>query len=487
MQQETRERLLEAIVSCAPRGAKAEDEPEDMLDFLPLPAHAKALESHVLVVLGGRGTGKTRLFRALIGGNAQTIASVGRARSIPHLDSSSFVVGFDQSKEFPEDQVVAQKLAGSDSLQLRAFWSGLLVAMLLRNKDTRNQLKQQLGDLADAFEEPRQISVWLPVAKDEAESLSLALDDLDDFLIEREMWIIVTYDALDRVTVEYPSLRPLIRELLAYWLTQWKRRDRIIPKIFLRTDLFDEEFLAFPDGSKLKGGNTLQLTWDPEWLYRLLFKRMANSSDELHLYLSQECSLRFEGDSVLGRMPEEDRAAYERVIEKMVGKYMGSHPTKGLSYNWMPNHIQDANGHGTPRSILKLFTKAAEEELASPQRKTELLIRPSSLQGALMATSQERLLELKEEYPWIAQLETALRDKQVPMASKNLITILSRIEWSDRNPMPSRSFDGLVETLLRLGILRRTSDGRIHVPDIYLYGFDLKRKGGVKRPARARA
>jgi hypothetical protein len=39
-----------------------------------------------------------------------------------------------------------------------------------------------------------------------------------------------------------------------------------------------------------------------------------------------------------------------------------------------------------------------------------------------------------------------------------------------------------LQYLLALGVLENRSDGRINVPEIYLYGFGIKRKGGVKHP-----
>ena len=39
-----------------------------------------------------------------------------------------------------------------------------------------------------------------------------------------------------------------------------------------------------------------------------------------------------------------------------------------------------------------------------------------------------------------------------------------------------------LEELVQLGVLRIRDDGRIDVPDLYRYGYGIKRKGGVARP-----
>ena len=39
-----------------------------------------------------------------------------------------------------------------------------------------------------------------------------------------------------------------------------------------------------------------------------------------------------------------------------------------------------------------------------------------------------------------------------------------------------------MEVLMTLGIVMKTADERVNIPEIYLHGFGLKRKGGIKRP-----
>lgn len=480
--EDDRPSLLGDLAELLPtRGAKAEDETvTDLTQFLPLPAHVRALEPSVLVVTGGRGAGKTAMFRVLLESKGiEALYRFGRPSSLAPVERVRFVAGFDKTKKFPEAAVVSQALDNASLGKLRAFWTGLLVSSLLREEHCADSLTASLGELAAGFELPAALSRWLPVVETNLERFVLALDKLDDWLIEDERWVFVTYDRLDTVTVEYPGLRPFVRELLAFWLEQWRRRERILPKIFLRTDLFEEEFLAFPDGSKLKG-NRLDLTWDPAWLYRLLFKRMANRSRRLRGFLERSCGLRFVEDVALGWMPQESEDAYRVAIETMVGRYMGSGPSKGDSYQWVVNHLQDANGMLVPRSILKLFSKAAE--IQTEGAGGDRLLHPSSLQGALMDTSEERLRELFEEYPWMAQLKAVLRRQSVPMPREELERMLVRADLPE--PQKGRDPKLIADDLIRLGVLRITADRRIHVPDIYLYGFGLKRKGGVKRPRR---
>ncbi len=46
---------------------------------------------------------------------------------------------------------------------------------------------------------------------------------------------------------------------------------------------------------------------------------------------------------------------------------------------------------------------------------------------------------------------------------------------------PEDTAKEFVDYLLELGVLRERTKERIDVPDIYLYGLGLKRKGGVRK------
>ena len=38
---------------------------------------------------------------------------------------------------------------------------------------------------------------------------------------------------------------------------------------------------------------------------------------------------------------------------------------------------------------------------------------------------------------------------------------------------------GIIEDLIRIGVLTKRTDGRIDMPDLYRLGFKVRRKGGV--------
>ncbi len=90
---------------------------------------------------------------------------------------------------------------------------------------------------------------------------------------------------------------------------------------------------------------------------------------------------------------------------------MGATPKKGLSYQWITNHLQDAHGVLAPRSFLNCFREAAHYMLEHPDEietlVEERLLLPASVQKALIKVSQSRVQELKEEYSWLEELQNA--------------------------------------------------------------------------------
>ncbi|MEA2046480.1 MAG: hypothetical protein U9N48_08200 [Euryarchaeota archaeon] len=54
-------------------------------------------------------------------------------------------------------------------------------------------------------------------------------------------------------------------------------------------------------------------------------------------------------------------------------------------------------------------------------------------------------------------------------------------EGAQRRDLPEDSAPGLVDYMVEVGIFRERIGGRIDVPDLFLSGLKLKRKGGVRK------
>ena len=490
-----KQKLLELIAEIAPGRATAEHESNDndkfLKNFLPIPDYRYALEPNILLIVGGRGVGKTELFHLLSieSGREALVQSLG-IRSLPNLNKTSWITGFkgtgQADKNFPSPESVEIQMNQANKVEWRSFWVGLLLGRLLQQEKFKFKefLVEQIETetVKTLRDELPLLSTWQPIIYRDFERLNFILDKLDKKLIETDDWLFITYDELDRLVPSYNDLANPIRELLAFWLDRWRRWERIRPKIFLRTDLFRDDFLSFPDASKLKA-HQVTLEWKHSWLYRLLVKRLANSGLEMTEYLQNIPNLIIKNETDLGWTVSSDEKLFEDLIGRMIGKYMGSGAKKGITYRWIPNHLQDAGGRIAPRSFLKLFVLAAEVRLEQSEFFEESinLLQPSDLQGALMNTSEERIRELKDEYPWLESLKNSLRGLEAPIQKDIFLDALQTSGLTSQQ-LPSTSSEGILQYLLQLGIIESRSDARINMPEIYLHGFGVKRKGGVKRP-----
>lgn len=483
-----REKILDGLKQVGQFGAKAEIIPDDKLlsSTLVVSTHFSALIPEIILIVGGRGTGKSHLFRVLnTPEGANALLDEGR---IPYVNRDSlWIVGYaaERGDLFPASDVLETFAQQLERTAIHAFWRGMLLISILAQKNKLLTEILQLKVCDDLINllvnEPRQISSWHPYIMKELESVASALDDLDTFLARENRYLFVTYDDLDVIVLTWERKRILIQSLLEFWLYQFRRWKRIRPKIFLRSDLFSSEFLQFPDAAKLSG-NKMELRWTALQLYQLVFKTWANQNDESRIYLEQ-AGLNFIWHEAW-RWTYSNISVSEdvlrQVVVKILGEFMGAGPTKGRTFEWIPNHLQDAKGDIFPRSTLNLFSFASQDELIYQRAKFGNLLSPKSLAFAIEKVSELRISELQEEYPWLEDLRPVLREKLIPVDEITMEQWLETVEWRTQPPVSGAKAQ--IGLLLDLGIFRRTRDGRLHVPDIYLFGFGLKRKGGIPRP-----
>ena len=204
---------------------------------------------------------------------------------------------------------------------------------------------------------------------------------------------------------------------------------------------------------------------------------------EMIEYMSAVPGLVQENPSV-GYLPTEEEEIIRRFIIYLIGRYMGASPKKGDSYSWVPNHLQDANGDLAPRSFLKCYACAAKVMLQNPKtQSTTALLTASSIQGAVQEVSADRVAELKEDFPWLENLKTVLEGETLLMPGMEFRKKMKQLlDMDTKVKPPVRTVEELMNLLMSLGIIQKNTDERINMPEIYLHGFGLRRKGGLRRP-----
>jgi hypothetical protein len=452
----------------------AEFQDEALKRYLPLVAHARALQPQTAVIRGGAGAGKTALFQALAHtSDAQRFF----ATQIPNF---LWVEGFANNGDHPSVAELDAFAKGASPAQLQLFW------MLHLGR----RLAKLLG-LESAFVEEGLPEHFLaaplaelgPFHADTNLSYVLArfLGVVDNHLKQQRRYAFVGYDALDLLGQwSRDTNTRFAATLLSLWASFGARYTAICPKIFLREDLLDRAARLSVDASKMRA-RSVGLEWSVDDLYRVVVRHMA-AEPELRIWLDTTLPGLVQDEDVRGAMPSGMPEEIQRkFVAALVGPYMGAGVRKGFTHRWIPNHVQDGRGHKLPRSMLVLLGTAAEFAQDMPATQ-ETLLRPAHLVRALADTSKARVAELSTEFPIVRRLER-LRDKVVVLREEEVVAVLgSPIDSTDLD-----TTDGsiVLDRLVELGVLvrRTTSDGLpgVDVPDLFREGYGIKRKGGAAR------
>lgn len=461
--------------------ADAQPEEELLHRFLPLPAHDQALRHDVLVVRGDRGAGKTMLFKALQALERENIDIRVLFPGAPDAETT-WHEGYSEGPHHPLSDVIADWASEKPTPTQRAFW----LAHLCGRLTTIDGLPALPRCLEGWQRSIQRVGDWVADAESDLSSLASWLDEVNAELRERNNHVVVIYDHLDRIGVGRPRVRSeLSGALLGLWMSLSSRFSHIHGKVFLREDIFEDSARAGADASKLRARSTL-LVWDTAAVYRLLVRHAAAQSEGLREWLQQtKYAIPLEYREDFGwfpppHMPEEGKGSQRSLAEHLAGPLMGKGVKKGYVHRWIPNRLQDAHRRVAPRSMLNLIAYAATvARTRGPRAKYSRILHPVELQAALEETSKQRVDEIAEESPVVRRLE-AIRGLQVPLSWRDA----ERLVGAHRTKSDGFGEDGgvVLDELVRLGVVRRREDGRLDVPDVYRFGFGIKRKGGTPRP-----
>lgn len=485
-----RRRLLNELRAMG-RAASAELESGEQFRraFYPVAEHLRVFEPGVNLIVGYHGAGKSMLFKAAVEQllPAETVrATMGRDLFL-HLftqEPSAWRAGYPLHADFPDPETirrfVASSAADSDNSRLLAdVWLAFLARLLAADLNAGSW---------QALLAPPSVKVTEIYAALQSQRAAViaALDALDARLKAAGRWLFINYDELDTLGgIDWELMAALIRGLLTFWAEYSRRWQRLQAKMFLRTDLYANARIFTADFAKL-AANRVELTWSDRNLYAMWIKRLANLSDGWLAYC-RAAGIAFESDQTLGWIPQLPKAeAAQPLIERIVGPFMGSTIKKGRTLTWVLDHLRDGQGRITPRALVSLWGYAAAQELDAARAGGSQLIHPVSLRRALDYVSDDYVRMLKSrEMPWLEGLAQRLANCEVPLARAEWIELLAagwerwQTEAAHHPPRPTPA--AFLDLLLELGVCRQRPDGRIDVPDLFLHGLAIKRRGGVKR------
>lgn len=446
--------------------------------FLPA-GHRGVLDLRRQLVVGERGMGKSFWTHAL--DNKDIRDKLAGYYRFPELKSTEVRIGFNGSDKMQKLVPTVDELAEIRQLSIgnpELLWKALLLRIA----------EDMLGRKFDT------LAATMGMLQQQPSRYSETLSQLDDQLAGKKQYLLVVFDALDRLAQDWSTIRELTRALLrlAIGLQSF---ESIRAKIFMRVDMFsDREIFRFQDSSKIKNDH-VSLVWQPEELYGLvLFEILRNPDGQPALNMLAEQT----GTSAALPVNGEDSRLHvneqRKLVHALAGEFMGSSKKRGLVYTWVPLHLSDAVNTCSPRTFLTAWKEAAERVPAPTDRAIDHL----GLLDGVRSASQSRLNELYEDYEWIRPSLEALKRQFVPMSRAQLFQlweenrVMLAIESSTHGEVSktpagltnSLGLEALLEAMKAVAVMDERSNGKINVPDIYRVEAGILRKGGVAVPKR---
>jgi hypothetical protein len=452
-------------------------EPENISEiFQRTEDFPKFLSNRIWLIRGAKGTGKSLLFRLFV---EQPTAAKELAQSDVNLDHVHFVPGHGQPRvsstildrfdlQSYEDQV------GINDWQF--FWLNYALLQLCHHLSELRSLPgldEKLVALSNQ-ETPAHsdIVTWMVERSNSPTKKPQAADELrliDRVLQEKNQVVWLLYDELDAgfgsSPEDYTRRRRSLESLLAWWLESGTNLKQIVPKIFLREDIW-KQFNFTNTGHY--SGRSLELRWEEVDLWRLVLRQALTNSSSLSKSLGEKLGVTVERLDIIGL--EQLRQS----LYPLWGERMGS-GNKAYTYNWVITRITDGQKNCFPRSLILLLEEAVKIEKGfSTEYSLDITLRPKALINAFPSVSQQRVDEVRNEYPELKDFLERLQGERSPINEDRLSEI-----WNLQGGELSLRIQDMVDA----GILIERSRPKDPPPrtytvtELYLYGLGMVRKG----------
>ena len=457
--------LRRAILDSIPAEPSQYDQVEPKFVYVP-DSHRRALDPDAMLVAGIRGAGKSFWWFAL-----QQDALRPRLFDRRSREGGDLVIspGFGQtsSADWPDKDELAQLLRAQ--YKPRLIWKTVVLRQIAKDALPGSSWGESVQ--------------WVV---NNPSLVATALRGAEEKLRAAKQRHVVLFDALDRTADRRSDRRQLLSGLLELVL-ELRALSAVRAKVFVRPDMLeDPEVSAFPDASKVIASR-VRLDWGVSDLYGLLFTYLGNGRDApAAAFFRQQSPVPWLTVGQRFIVPGDlraDPALQQRLFEQVAGPYMGSNRRRGRTYTWVPNHLADAAGHVSPRSFLATIRRAAELPEVPGQTAP---LHWNGIQDGVRKASEYRVIEIREDLPWVSEAMQKLAELVVPCDEGTLLKTWQKAKLTPPQAIEEKRAatpDDLKETLEQLakvGVLKKLLSDRINIPDVYRVGFGMRRHGGFR-------
>ena len=432
----------------------------------------KFLTNKIWLTRGAKGTGKSLLFRLFV---EQSETANDLASSDVDLNNVHFIAGHGQPRlhgQILESADLASYEQQVSENNWQSFWLNYALLQLCRALPEVRSLFNSDEHLVRLSSQPdsehAEIVSWLADKTNSPQSGD-RLRTVDRWLQENSQRVWLLYDELDAgfgsTQIDYLRRKRALEALLAWWLESGTSLKSIVPKIFLREDIWNQ--LNFTNKGHYTG-RSLQLRWDEADLWRLVLRQSLTSSETLSKFFKEKLGI------TVDRLNTIELEQLRTSLYHLWGERMGR-TKKAYTYNWVRTRIADGQKNCFPRSLVLLLQEAVKaEKIFLTEYSSEIVLRPKALIEALPYVSEQRVDEVRNEYPELEEYLTKLRGERSPIDETQLAKI-----WDVKDTKLAE----LIRDMVDAGILTERSrlkdpPPRLYaVAELYLYGLNMVRKG----------
>jgi MinD-like ATPase involved in chromosome partitioning or flagellar assembly len=362
------------------------------------------------LILGGKGTGKTAIYKALK--NELFVEKLKNRSRKEHLDFT--VIDIISIKTDPPDkrnkyfEIAAQfdekSLMEKDERFYNRFWITYIwnAVMLCSDKtgfSTDTEFREIKNDSLTTAYFKDIISDDLKFARIEQE-----LYRLDSFLKKNQKHLLIIFDQLDYV------VKPVLWSKIVSPLINLCRSNnfsRIFPKLFLRRDLFNK-ISGITNKEHLRE-QAVNLEWSKEEIFGFFFKiifsknrdaffeimKMYKDVTPQHINEIKTCL-----EENLNQTPLEE-FYIKPLVETFFGKYAdGKSPRFGETYDWFYKNLKNADGTISLRPFLDLVGEAIGKFFNNPWKEDKPI-----LASLYFGTASTRKQAVQRHFEDLAQEE----------------------------------------------------------------------------------
>jgi cellulose biosynthesis protein BcsQ len=449
------------------------------------------------LLLGGKGTGKKAFYQALRQASfVQHLGNRVQKKPIKYQVLSMISLTEDSENEINKYIDIAHfnsEEMGDPEYFYKRFWT-VFIWNAIRLDDAKtgfqSQSKLEVKPIYNDNSTAQFLRKYILEEKlfDEIEQ---ELYTFDQFLKRDDRYCMIIFDRLDQVVK--PALwSKAISPLIKYCQTHNFRR--ILPKLFVRRDLFNK--IGNLTNKVALENQAIHLEWTKDELYAFFFKVIfAHSQQDFFKYISHiECVSKGKAKEIeqklnkknsYNQLPAEEYLL-RPLVEVFFGKQVDSRGNYGEMYDWLYKNLTNADGSISLRPFLDLIKYALEKQREMPDLNHEdyPILSPQCFQADVRAKAVARHFEdlAKEEgNEALSIIISDIKNDRVPQALKisplfqNDFETLLNESIKQHDELKDKSLLELENTLVLNGIIyvRYIAGGRKKYTFAYLYKYYL--------------